>query len=235
MKALRAIIVDDEPLAQKVVQRFASDVPFVDIVGQCYFATDAYELLSQLDVDLIFLDIEMPKLKGLDFLRTLAVKPKIIVTTAYEEYALEGFDLQVSDYLLKPFSFDRFLKAVNKVRGELNDYSKTENTVNSESADKIFVKVDKRQMQIDINEIQCLESYGNYVKIWIEDEMLLTPRTLRSFELELDLGQFFKVHKSFIVQRKFVDFVEGNVIHLSNKMKIPVGKNHRTMVRDWFS
>lgn len=233
MKTISAIIIDDEPLAHKIIERFVADVGFVEIVGQCFYATDAYEILSTKEVDLIFLDIEMPKLKGLDFLKTLTVKPKVIVTTAYEEYALEGFELQVSDYLLKPYSFDRFLKAVNKVRSETKRLNTSEGKSQTPSSRKIFVKVDKRQIQIDTGEIQCLESYGNYVKIWLGSEMLLTPRTLSSFERELALGQFFKVHKSYIVQRKFVDFVEGNQITLHNKMRVPVGKSHRSMLKAW--
>lgn len=233
MKTIKSLIIDDEPLAHKIIERFAKDVPFLEIVGQCYFATDAYEQLEGQDIDLIFLDIEMPKIKGLDFLKTLVDRPKVILTTAYEEYAIEGFELQVSDYLLKPFSFDRFLKAVNKVRREKSN-SRLSGSDKIESSDRLFVKVDKRQIQIDTADIQCLESYGNYVKIWLEEKMLLTSRTLSSFEKELNSDVFYRVHKSFMINKVYVNFVEGNVIHLNNTMEIPVGKSHRFQVKEWF-
>ncbi len=230
MKTIKSIIIDDEPLAHRIIERFAVDIPFLEIVGQCYFATDAYAILSTQDIDLIFLDIEMPKLKGLDFLKSLKHAPQVILTTAYEEHALEAFDLHVSDYLLKPFSFDRFLQAVNKIQS----HSVSINTLERHKNEKIFVKVDRRQIQIDKAHIYCLESYGNYVKIWLENEMLLTPRTLSSFETELANSGYERVHKSFLIQRRYVDYVEGHVIYLQNKMEVPVGKSHRSQVKSWF-
>ncbi len=229
MTNLQAIIIDDEPLAHRIIKLYAADVPFLDIVGQSYVATDAYALLSTMEVDLIFLDIQMPKLKGLDFLRTLKSPPQVIVTTAYEEYAIEGFELQVSDYLLKPFSFDRFLKAVNVVRRSLE--SRDEGRLQPR---KLFVKVDRKQMQISTDQIQCLESYGNYVKIWLEGEMLLTPNTLSHFEEELSGLSFERVHKSYIINRDYIDYVEGNMVRLNNAMQIPIGKNFRSRVKEWY-
>lgn len=236
MTSLKALIIDDEPLAHKIVERFASDIPFVDIVGNCHLATEAYTLIEELEIDLIFLDIQMPKLTGLEFLRTIEKKPQIIITSAYEEYALEGFELQVTDYLLKPFSFDRFLKAVNNARKQIA--SKNTKVVISKPQKaqhkKIFVKVDKKQIQIESSEIHCIESYGNYVKIWRGKEMLLTPRTLSSFEHELNSNEFQRVHKSYIIQKPFIDYVEGNMIFMKNGLQIPIGKSHRKNVKEWF-
>ncbi len=229
MTNLRAIIIDDEPLAHRIIKLYAADVPFLGIVGQCYVATDAYAVLSTMEVDVIFLDIQMPKLKGLDFLRTLRSPPKVIVTTAYEEYAIEGFELQVSDYLLKPFSFDRFVKAVNVVRRSLE--SRDEGKL---SPRNLFVKVDRKQIQISTDRIQCLESYGNYVKIWLDEEMLLTPNTLTHFESELSELPFERIHKSYIINRDYIDFVEGNMVQLKNAMQIPIGKSFRSKVKDWY-
>lgn len=228
MSNLKAIIIDDEPLAHRVIEMYTADIPFLDIVGHFYFATDAYELLSTHSVDLIFLDINMPRLKGFEFLRTLPDPPAIIVTTAYEEHALEGFELRVTDYLLKPFAFDRFLKAVNVVKNDNLQNQKPPKFKN------IFVKVDKRQIQLDPDQIQCLESYGNYVKIWIGDEMLLTQNTLSNFETELTDDKFQRIHKSFLVNKNYIAYIEGNTIHLINKMTIPIGKNYRKMVREWY-
>lgn len=229
MTNLRAIIIDDEPLAHRIIKLYAEDVPFLDIVSQSYVATDAYAVLSTMEVDLIFLDIHMPKLKGLDFLRTLKSPPKVIVTTAYEEYAIEGFELQVSDYLLKPFSFDRFVKAVNVVRRSLE--SSEEGTLQPRN---LFVKVDRKQKQLSTDKIQCLESYGNYVKIWMEGGMLLTPNTLTHFEAELSGLTFERIHKSYIINRDYIDFVEGNMVQLKNAMQIPIGKSFRSKVKEWY-
>lgn len=229
MSTIRAIIIDDEPLAHRIIERYTADISFLEIVGQYFFATDAYTILTSGNVDLIFLDIQMPKLNGMDFLRTLTNPPKVIITSAFEEYALGAFELQVSDYLLKPFSFERFLKAVNVVRFDLESRiplnAKPEN---------LFIKVDKRQVKINSRLIYCLESYGNYVKIWVEQEMYLTPRTLASFEDDLPGTSFQRVHKSFVVNIGFVDYVEGNTIYMKNAMQIPIGKNYRNSIRTWF-
>lgn len=225
MSNIKAIIIDDEPLAHKVILKYAESIPFLDIVGQCYLATEAYPILSTQKIDLIFLDINMPVIQGLDFLRTLQTKPAIILTTAYEEFALEGFELQVVDYLLKPFRLDRFLKAVNVVRA---------NTINvSQSIEHIFIKVDKKQIQIKLSTIQYLESYGNYVKVWIDNEFHLTARTLTSFEVELG-EEFYRIHKSFIVQKSYIDYVEGNMMIMKNGNTVTIGKNYRGKVREMF-
>ncbi|WP_235299591.1 LytR/AlgR family response regulator transcription factor [Portibacter marinus] len=232
MKKINAIIVDDEPLAHRIIERYAVDLPFLEIIGQFYFATEAYSILNDRPVDLIFLDIEMPKLKGLDFLKSLTERPQIILTTAYEEYALEGFNLQVADYLLKPFSFDRFLQAVQRVMKNIDMRSSLHD---SGSDSHLFIKVDKRHVQVNIADVYYLESYGNYVKVWFKDEMLLTPSTLTAYEEALASKGFEKVHKSFLVNRHFVDYVEGNTIFMLNGKEVPVGKNHRGQVKAWFA
>ncbi|MEO0724049.1 MAG: LytTR family DNA-binding domain-containing protein [Bacteroidota bacterium] len=231
MNILKALIIDDEPLAHKVILQYAKDLPFLKIVGQVYKATDAYALLQTGGVDLLFLDINMPTLKGLDFLRTLTDRPAVIVTSAYEEYALEGYELQVTDYLLKPFRFERFLQAVMKVKETKTTASVVANE--EPAVEKIFVKVDKRQVQISVLDIIYVESYGNYVKVWLADKYLLTPRTLTSFEQELP-SLFSRIHKSYIVQRACIDYVEGNQLKMSNGELLPIGKNHRTAVKGWF-
>lgn len=230
---LRCLIIDDEPLAHKIILEYAKDVSFLEIVGQCHLATEALSLLNNQEVDLIFLDINMPKLKGLDFLRTLNKKPIVIITSAYEEYALESFELSVCDYLLKPFRFDRFLKAVNKaldfyqMKNQTKTVASTSTSPQKEESNQIFIKSDKRLMQIELAEVYYFESYGNYVKVWLEEEYHLTPRTLSSFEEELPSADFYRIHKSFIIHRKFIDYLEGNLLMMKNKKSLPVGKNHR--------
>ncbi len=230
---LRALIIDDEPLAHKVILQYASDVPFIEIVGQCHLATEALSVMSNQEIDLIFLDINMPKLKGLDFLRTLSKKPIVVITSAYEEYALESFELDVCDYLLKPFRFDRFLKAVNKAleifqfKNQTPTAVQESKSVEEKQSNKIFIKSEKRLIQINLDEIFYLESYGNYVKVWLQDRFHLTPRTLTSFDEELPNNTFFKIHKSFVLNRNHIDYVEGNSVVMKNKKLLPIGKNQR--------
>lgn len=231
---LRALIIDDEPLAHKIILEYAKDVPALEIVGQCHLATEALSFLREKEVDLLFLDINMPKLKGLDFLRTLRHPPLVIITSAYQEYALESFELDVCDYLLKPFRFDRFLKAVNKAQ-DLFSLKNTPTVPVASSTEKseakpqqLFIKSDKRLINLDISDILYLESYGNYVKIWTGKEYILTPRTLSSFPEQLPDDTFMRIHKSFIVNRKFIDYTEGNMVKMKNGNSVAVGKNYRS-------
>lgn len=233
---LRTLIIDDEPLAHDVILRYVEDVPFIELAGQCYVATEAISILREKEIDLLFLDIQMPKLKGLDFLRTLKSPPIVIITSAYEEYALESYELDICDYLLKPFRFDRFLKAANKAldRYELQKKDIPTNIQTTEekstSAKQLFIKSDKRHIQIDQNDILYLESFGNYVKVWTEKEFILTQRTLSSFEDQLT-EEFIRIHKSFIINTRYVTYLEGNVVVLKNKKSLPLGKNHRQIFR----
>lgn len=232
---LRCLIIDDEPLAHDVILTYISDVPFLTNVGHCYRATAAFDFLNNHEIDLIFLDIRMPKLNGLDFLRTLAHQPIVIITSAYEEYALESFDLAVCDYLLKPFRFDRFLKAVNRaleVYQLKNPIEKVKQLPQEPAKEgKISIKVDKKHILIGLNEIHYLESLGNYVKIWTGDGFLLTPRTLSSFEEQLSLESFIRVHKSFILNKTHVHYMEGNMIFLKNGQQVPIGKNYKAIIK----
>ncbi|MFD2581399.1 LytR/AlgR family response regulator transcription factor [Pedobacter vanadiisoli] len=234
--SLRCLIVDDEPLAHGVITEYAKDIPFISIVGHCYRATEALFFLSNKQADLIFLDIRMPKLNGLDFLRTLQHKPLVIITSAYEEYALESFDLAVCDYLLKPFRLDRFLKAVNRAL-ELYQLKKQNVTTSDiekttpKNGKQISLKVDKKHILVNVEEIHFLESLGNYVKVWKNNEFLLTPRTLGSFETQLPADYFIRIHKSFILNKKYVDYLEGNTIVLKNGQQVPIGKNFRGIIK----
>ncbi|MEN0046840.1 MAG: LytTR family DNA-binding domain-containing protein [Bacteroidota bacterium] len=223
---MRALIIDDEPLAHLVILEYAKDLPDLEIVGQCHLATEALEFLKQEEVDLLFLDINMPKIKGLDFLRILKKKPLVIITSAYEEYALESFELEVCDYLLKPFRMDRFLKAIQRAK-ELYEFrnSDTPNLPKEESS--LFIKSDKRMVQLQTDDIYYLESYGNYIKVWLAQEFHLTPSTLTAFEQQLPSQQFYKIHKSYIINLRHIDYLEGNTVVLKNGQVLPIGKNHR--------
>lgn len=235
--SLRCLIIDDEPLAHNIILTYLDDIPFITVAGQFYRATEALDFLSKNEIDLIFLDIRMPKLNGLDFIRTLTHKPIIIITSAYEEYALESFDLDVCDYLRKPFRFDRLLKAANRaleihnLKKQAYKASVPQQTAIAPESTQIAIKVDKKTVLMPLDEIQYLESLGNYVKVWRGTDFLLTPRTMSSFEEQLPASAFVRIHKSYILNKKFVHYMEGNTIYLKNKREVPIGKNFRSMIK----
>lgn len=246
MRTMRCLIIDDEPLAHNVILKYMEEIPFLENSGQCYRATEALEFLSRKQVDLIFLDIRMPKLNGLDFLRTLQQRPLVIVTSAFEEHALESFELDVCDYLLKPFRFDRFLKAVNRALSEFalkNPVTEkpavTDTAARSlpihENIREISIRSDKKFVLVQLDEIQYLEGLGNYVKVWRQQGFLLTPRTLSSFEEQLPGDSFLRIHKSYLLHKKFVHYIEGNTVYLKNGAQLPLGKNYRQVIRGLFN
>jgi len=250
---MNTLIIDDEPLAHEVIMGYAKSIPFLEISGQCYLATEAFTLLQEKEIDLIFLDIHMPKLKGLDFLRSLKRPPIVILTTAYEEYALESYELNVCDYLLKPFRFERFALAVNKALelyrlkqessrqsavGSLQKAASSQQSAMSPHSSRLtshfspliphlLLKSDKKHIQVALGDIYYLESYGNFVKVWQEEAFILTPRTLSSFEEELPEGHFCRIHKSYIINRQYMDYWEGNHLQLKNGQQLPIGKSYR--------
>ncbi|MCF0055120.1 LytTR family DNA-binding domain-containing protein [Dyadobacter sp. CY356] len=234
---MRCLIVDDEPLAHDVILNYINEVPFLETAGQCYRATEALEFLNKSEIDLIFLDIRMPKLSGLDFLRTLQKQPLVIITSAYEQHALESFDLDVCDYLLKPFRFERFLKACNRAltrfnMSKENSYpAPTEEFVKTGEPAGIYLKSDKKFVLQQLNRILYLESLGNYVKVWEGAGFILTPRTLSSFESQLPADNFVRIHKSYILNKRFIHFIEGNSIHLKNGKELPLGKNYKHVLK----
>jgi len=225
------IIIDDEPLAHEIIEEFCSMLPHLKLEKNCYNAMEAMQYLNSNTVDFMFLDINMPKLKGLDFLKTLTKPPKTIITTAYKEHALEGFELNVSDYLLKPFSFDRLVKAVNKVtQTEQKEESKIIVYDNSSSNNnRFFLKGDKKHHQINPTNILFIEAYGNYTKVYLKNEMIVSHEKISAFETLLSEGSFLRVHKSFIVAIDKIKLIEGNRIHILEH-KIPVGQTYKSAV-----
>jgi DNA-binding LytR/AlgR family response regulator len=237
MEPLRCLIVDDEPLAHRVILEYVKEVDYLEVVGQCFSATEALSILNREPIDLVFLDIQMPKLKGLDMLRAMIDPPLVIVTTAYEEYAVEGFELNVCDYLLKPFRLERFLKATQRALRLSKKRAPVTSTPQKApvAPEKLFIKSDKRLVQVILEEIVLLESYGNYVKVWTGTDYLLTPGTLTQFQEELTPGPFFRIHKSFIIQRRHIDYVEGHVVRMRNGRELPVGKGQRKAFREFLT
>ncbi|MEE3999069.1 response regulator transcription factor [Tenacibaculum sp. FZY0031] len=232
---LNYIIIDDEPLAHEIITEFCSMLPHVQLVKNCYNAMEAMQFLNEHAVDFMFLDINMPKLKGLDFLKTLSSPPKTIITTAYKEYALEGFELNVIDYLLKPFSFDRLVKAVNKVSDAISTKTIHKESVQPSIANtRLFIKGDKKHHQIDLSDLLFIEAYGNYTKLFLADEMIVSHEKISHYETILDKNNFLRVHKSFIVAIDKIKFVEGNRI-IIHEHKIPIGQTYKSTVSKLYS
>lgn len=230
MKLLQCLIADDEPIARQILENYIKDTPYLELVTSCKNAFEVMEELQKHAVDILFLDINMPKLSGLSLLKTMQNKPNVIITTAYSEYAVQGFELSVTDYLLKPFSLERFLQAVMKVTQKSEDLNKPI-TINEESAEtSVFVKSDKKIIKINFEEITYIEAYGNYIKIHT-DKMILTPQTLTDFLAKLP-SSFLRIHKSFVISFDQLKMIDGNQIILQNDIKLPIGKSYRKDVLD---
>lgn len=227
---IRCLIIDDEPLAQRVIEKYAADVSFLEIVGKCNLAVDALGLLKELEVDLIFLDINMPKLNGLNFLRALKNPPLVIITTAYAEYAIQGYELSVVDYLMKPFSFERFLKAIQKAQEMIFNRSLPPAEINvlPEQNDDhyIFIKSSKKTYRVNLDQILYIEALGDYVKIFTTERMIVSYQSLKNIEHQLPVKYFPRIHKSFIVSLSKIELIEGNQVKIRDQY-IPIGTNFK--------
>ena len=211
--AINCIIIDDEPLSRKGLKEYVQDTDFLTLVGEYENPIRAMSVLTEQAVQLIFLDIQMPKLTGVEFMKSLQYPPLVIFTTAYPQYALDGFDLSAVDYLLKPFSFDRFLKAVMKAKSLLDGKvpSQEQAPVNP---DHFFIKVDNKLLKIRFEEILFVEALQNYVAIHTSTKKFITYLTLKNVEEQLPASHFVKIHKSYIVAMQKVDSIEGNEVKI---------------------
>ncbi|MBK9733345.1 MAG: response regulator transcription factor [Chitinophagaceae bacterium] len=219
---LKCIIVDDEPLAQEVLENYVQRVGGeLNLVKKCSNALDAFQSLHNEKIDLLFLDIQMPVIDGLSFLKSLKNPPAVILTTAYPNHAIEGFDLDVVDYLLKPISFERFLKAVNKVIEMRKAMSNPEG-----NTDYMFVKVDSKLVKINYADIIYIEGMKDYLKIFVKERPLVVHQTMKKIEDLLPRNKFIRVHKSYIVAISAVNSIVGNFIEINGK-EIPIGANYK--------
>ncbi len=228
---IRYIIVDDEPIAHDIIKGYGDALPNLQFVAHCYDAIEAMQCLRENTVDLIFLDLNMPKLKGFEFLRTLQNPPHIIVTTAYQEFALEGYELSVLDYLLKPFSFERFVKAINKMETNKPIAAVATHTTPEET---VFFRSSKKMVQVALSDILFIEAKGNYVHIVTRDNNIQVREKISDIAQLLTDKQFIQVHKSFIVAKKHINSIQGNQIVI-NDHKIPVGKVYKNNVNNMLS
>lgn len=227
---IKCLIVDDEPMARDVIRRYIEQIPTLSIAGEFGNAIDAMLFLQVNPVDMIFLDIRMPQLTGTDFVRSLPNSPKIIFTTAHKEYAHEGYELDVVDYLLKPIRFDRFLKAVNKVYPKKHSESEEESVVGSRemkfASPFIYVKVDRRMVKIMLDDIIYIESIKDYIKVFTTNSTIITRQTMSSLEAMLASNKFFRIHRSYIVSlEKIKSFSAENVT--IGKTELPIGRLYR--------
>ena len=225
MRKLNVIIVDDEPLAINVLKNYIRQIKELELVTTFSNAVDASSFLQSNEVDLIFLDIHMPILDGLEFLKTLRKAPMVIITTAHEEFALESYELEVLDYLVKPIPFPRFLKAVNRIM-KLKKIDITSDKGNINEHPSIFVKVDKKKLQkIYLDEIIVIESLKDYIRIKTTTGKYIVHKTLTSFTEELPSNQFIRIHRSFTICIDKVQVVEGNSVEIDNT-RYTIGRSY---------
>ena len=219
---IRCIAVDDEPLSLRIIEKYAAELQQVELVTTCSNAFEAMEALRKKQVDLLLLDINMPKLSGISLLKTLDRPPLVVFITAYPEYAVEGFELEAVYYLLKPFPFERFAKAINRVSERLFQQKNPPEMLPGH----LLIKADKKIYKLDFQDITYLEAYGDYVKIFTKDKMLLTKERLANLETELPESAFFRIHRSYLIRLDAIEFIEGNLVQIQGN-KLPVSPPQR--------
>ncbi len=225
---IRCIIVDDEPVAFDIMENHLSKIDKIEILGRCRNATEAFNMINTNKTDLIFLDINMPGISGISFAKSINKDIKIIFTTAYREYAIEGFDLHAVDYLLKPISFDRILDAVNNF--QQNHFKTVQSETKKESiADFIFVKIDRKMHKIDFNKILWIESLSDYLKIETTGETKVTRETISGLEAKLPESEFIRIHRSFIVALNKIESYSNEEVIIQNK-SIPISRTYKEEV-----
>ncbi|MEI9944684.1 MAG: LytTR family DNA-binding domain-containing protein [Chitinophagaceae bacterium] len=228
---INCIIIDDEPLARKGLKEYIADIDFLNLTGEFENALKATDALNKGDVQLLFLDIQMPKITGLDFFKTLQHPPPVIFTTAYPQFALEGFEVNALDYLVKPISFDRFLKAVMKAKeyNEVREQNAKEAT--NPSADHFFIKADNKLIKLLFDEVLFVEALQNYVVIHTKDKKYITYLTFKAVEDYLPADRFLKIHKSYIAAASKIDSIEGNIIYIGSH-QLPISRTLKDEVME---
>jgi DNA-binding LytR/AlgR family response regulator len=227
MTPIDCLIVDDEPIARDIIRTYCVHLPYLRVAGVCGSALEARTVLMQQKVDIVFLDINMPVMDGISFLKTLKTPPQIIFTTAYKEYAVDAFDLAACDYLLKPFSLERFIVAVDKAMEKLQGAGKTFiEAGESKEDDFLFLKADGRIYKVMHDDLLYAEANGNYTKVRTTQHILLPAMTFSGFEELVPKSKFLRIHRSFIINKSKIDHIEGNRVFIQNT-EIPIGSNYR--------
>ena len=220
---INCIIVDDEPLARQLLASYISQITYLNCVDICQSAIEAFAVLHREKIDVIFLDIEMPGVTGINFLKSLKTAPKVIFTTAYPDYAVEAFEIEATDYLLKPITFERFIKAIQKLGFN------GENAISNKQNDTplhIFLKVDRRLIKVDFSEIVYIQAYGDYLKVHTTKQTYITYMTLNKLEQLLPDLQSIRIHRSSILNKSFIHFIEANFVRVKD-INLPIGLTYR--------
>lgn len=228
----KCLIVDDEPLARELIRGHVEKLENFEVVAECSDAMKALNVLREKPVDLVFMDIQMPQITGIEFLKTLKHPPKVIITTAYREYALEGFDLDVVDYLLKPITFERFLKSVNKFyQMNQDDIQMVAVAPNEKMAEEnfIYIKENKKVVKVYLSEIRYIEGLSEYVQVYTDKKKIITKTSLSQMEEKLPAEGFLRIHKSYIVATGKIEAFTANTIEIQGK-ELPIGRSFKNAV-----
>lgn len=228
MSKYTCLIVDDEQLARVLLEEYVSKLPGLSLKGMCKNPLEAMEIMRDTHIDILFLDIQMPELTGVEFVKTLRAKPIIIFTTAYADYAVEGYQLDVADYLVKPFSFDRFVLAVNKASGYLDLKAKAEQGGVREEA-YILLNADHKIYKVYLGDILYIEGLKEYVSYYTREKRIIVLQSLKAIESELPSDQFMRIHRSYIVPIRKIKSLDGNQVQIGDKL-IPIGRSYKEEV-----
>ncbi|MDE3184338.1 MAG: response regulator transcription factor [Bacteroidota bacterium] len=226
MSTIKCLIIDDEPIGREITENFAKHIHFLEVVAVCEDALEAMDILENTQIDLLLTDIQMPKINGLELVSSLPSPPIIIFITAHDKFAINSFELGVADYLLKPVAFDRFLKAINKAKLEI-EIRKGASLNPNKSSEHIFIKANNKLNKINYSDILYIESLKDYIKIFTAEEVLITYSSMKAIEEKLPLMQFVRIHNSYLVSIKAVKAVMGNTVELTNEVSLPISKSRK--------
>ncbi|MEI6750317.1 MAG: LytTR family DNA-binding domain-containing protein [Bacteroidota bacterium] len=231
---IRCLAIDDEPLALKKIAGYIQQIPFLELVAECRSASEAMSIMDKNDIQLLFIDINMPEISGMEFVKSMNNKPYIVFTTAYSEFAVEGFQVDAIDYLLKPITFSNFLKAANKVKNLIDLSSNNQKESFKTTANHLFVKSEYKLIRIELDDIKYVESQHEYIKIHlISSSPVLTQLSLKSIEEQLPADRFMRVHRSYIVNLAKISVIERNRIIFDGKVYIPVSEQYKEKFQEY--
>jgi two-component system LytT family response regulator len=231
---IRCLAIDDEPLAVKKIAGYIQKVPFLELVAECRSAAEAMSIMDTTDIQLLFIDINMPDISGMEFVKSLTSKPYVVFTTAYSEYAVEGFQVDATDYLLKPITFSNFLKAANKVKNRIELSSNNQKESVQTTANHLFVKSEYKLIRIELDDIKYIESQHEYIKIHLANSTAVsTQLSLKSIEEQLPPGRFMRIHRSYIVNLAKISIIERNRIVFDGKTYIPVSDQYKEKFQEY--
>jgi DNA-binding LytR/AlgR family response regulator len=226
MNKWKCVIADDEPIARDIIQAYCTHLPYLEVVASVGNAIDAKEALAKDNIDILFIDINMPVMSGISFIKTLKNPPQVIFTTAYREFAVDAFDLAACDYLLKPFSMERFMVAVDKAVERLQGRTSLQENIASNSEDSIFIRADGKIYKILENDVLYAEASGNYTRIVTSNNIFMPAMTFSAAEELLRKSMFVRVHRSFIINKHKISHIEGNRVFIG-KTEVPIGSNYK--------